>query len=119
MATGIFCSVADVQKFVGANASTVSNTEAYIDVYTSCAESYINAVTGKNFSDTYASLNADKKGILKLAASCWTAIMVLNYDPTEMSAREFETRIDVLTMLFNKAMQQLKEPSVIKFVSDA
>ena len=82
-------------------------------------ESYINALTGKNFSDTYSTLNVDKKGILKMAASNYAAIMVLNYDPTGMLAREYETRMDILVMGFNKAMQQLKEPSVIKFVSDA
>lgn len=82
-------------------------------------ESYINDLCGYNFSDKYLTLNVDVKGILKMAASCYAAIMVLNYDSSGMAAREWETRLDVLTAFFNKAMQQLKEPSVIKFINSS
>lgn len=118
MATGIFCTVAEVQRKTGVNASAVSNTEAYIDDFTAQAESYINVVSCYNWSDAYATLNVDVKGILKLAASNLAAIFVLNYDPSTMSSREYETRIDILTAFFNKAMQQIKEQAAIKFIKD-
>lgn len=117
--TGIFATTAEVQRKVGANASATSNVEAYINQFMTEAESYINVVSGYNWSDNYSALNVDVKGILKMAASNIAAVMVLNYDPSVVSAREFESRIDVMTFWFNKAMVQLKEPSVIKFMKDA
>jgi len=52
--TGIFATTAEVQRKVGANASTTSNVEAYINQYMTEAESYINTVTGVNYSDSYS-----------------------------------------------------------------
>jgi hypothetical protein len=114
--TGIFATTAQVQAKAGANASTTYNAESYINQFMTEAESLINCVTCYNWSDAYTTLNVDVQGILKLAASNWAAILVLNADPTGMSAREYETRLDVLTMGFNKAIQQLKEVSVKTFM---
>jgi len=39
MATGIFCTVAQVEMKAGANCSATSKAEGYVDVYTAEAES--------------------------------------------------------------------------------
>ena len=118
MATGIFCTVAEVQRKAGANASATSNVEAYIDDFTSQAESYINCVTGFNWSDTYATENVDVKGILKEAASNLAAIYVLNFDFNSASVPriEIEDRINVLWARLQECIKILKEAGTNKFI---
>ena len=97
MATGIFCSVAEVQRKAGANASATSNVETYIDDFTAQAESFINVATRKNWSDDYAALNDDVKSILKEAASNLAAMYVIQFDMSGFTSRtEAETMLDVL-----------------------
>lgn len=121
--TGIFATTAEVQRKVGVNASTTSNVEAFINQYMTEAESYINVVSGKNWSDDYAALNADVKGILKEAASNLAAIYVLNYDFGLISAatsrNEAEDRVTVLWERFLQCIEALKEIGTTKFISDA
>ena len=116
---GIFATTAEVQRKVGVNVSSVSNTEAFINQYMTEAESWINAKTGVNYSDTFTSLNVDKKGLLKMAASCMAAVDVISYDTSGIPAREAETRIDVLTDKYQKAISMLKQKKASDFVSAA
>ena len=60
--TGIFATTEEVQRKAGANASSTSNTEAYINDFMTQAESEINCITRHNWSDDYSGLNADVKG---------------------------------------------------------
>ncbi len=116
--TGIFATTAEVQRFTPIQSSTVSNTEAYINVYMSFAESYINNVCGWNFSDTYASLNVDVKRLLSIAACALAAIDIINYDTTGFpSIRYAELALDVLAYKFNLAIAQLKEKVVRGFIN--
>ena len=106
--TGIFATTLEVQYKAGANCSATANAEAYINSFMAQVESYINAFTGYNWSDAYASLNVDFKGILKEAASCLAAIYVIQYDTSGMSQRESEFRCDVLRDAANRCMEILK-----------
>ena len=95
--TGIFATTAEVQRKAGANASSTSNVEAYINDFISQAESFINVATTYNWSDAYATLNADVKGILKEIASNLAAMYVIQYDMSGFTSRtEAETMLDVL-----------------------
>ena len=67
--TGIFATTAEVERKAGANASATSKAEAYVNDYMTQAESVINTMCRYNFSDNYATLNADTKNILKEVAS--------------------------------------------------
>ena len=80
MATGIFATLAEVQRKVHVNASAISNTETYIDQYSTEVESLINVESGTNWSDSYSGLNVDVKNILKMAASEMAALMVEAFD---------------------------------------
>ena len=117
--TGIFATTTEVQRKVGAGVSAVSNTEAFINQYMTEAESWINAQTGVNYSDTYSTLNVDKRGLLKMAASCMAAVDVINYDTDGIVSRQAETRIDVLTDKYQKALAMLKNKKSSDFVSKA
>ena len=117
---GIFATTAEVQRKVGANASTTSNVESHINQFMAEAESYINVVTGVNYSDSYTSLNADVRDILKMVASNLAAIMVINYDMTGFATRlEVQTRIDVLYDAAQSGLRLLKEKKGSDFVTGA
>lgn len=118
--TGIFATTAEVQRKAGANASTVSNVEAYINDYMTQAESYINVATGKNWSDEFSSLNVDVKGILKEAASNLAAIYVIQYDMFAFTQlEEAEDMVNILWSRFEKCIEILKELGSKKFMVDA
>ncbi len=118
--TGIFATTAEVQRKAGASASTTSNVEAYINDYMTQVESYINTVCMYNFSDTYSTLNADVKGILKMVASNLAAIYVIEYDLSGFkNQREAETMLDVLSDGASKGLKLLKDAVRRKFINSA
>lgn len=118
--TGIFCTTAQVARKAGANASAVSVAEAYTNDFVSQAEAKINAETNYNWSDAYAGLNADVKGILSEAASNLAAIYVIQYDMGGFSSREeAETMLDVLYALYRDAIKILRDKNQAEFIQDA
>ncbi len=119
MATGIFCTIAEVERKAGANASAVSKAEAYVDDYTAQAESLINAITTFNWSDAYGVLDVDIKGILKQAASAWVAVAVIRYDMSGFTSRqEALTMINSLLLEYNAAIKELKEKDTQEFIKN-
>lgn len=118
--TGIFATTVEVQRKAGANASTTSNVEAYINDYMTQTESLINAVCRYNFSDNYATLNADVKGLLKEAASNIAAIYVIQYDMSGFSSRvEAEDMINILRDAALRALSLLRDKKVQDFINGA
>lgn len=118
--TGIFATTAEVQRKAGANASATSNVEAYINDYMTQVESYINVYCRINYSDTYSSLNADVKGLLKEVASNLAAIYVICYDMSGFSSRsEAESMIDTLRDAAMRGLALLKDKKHSDFIDDA
>ena len=118
--TGIFATTTEVQYKAGANASATANVEAYINSFMTQAESKINVLSQYNWSDNYAALNADVKGILKEAASNLAASYVIQYDMSGFTTRyEAETMLDVLKDNFNQALSLLKDIKKRDFMNDA
>ena len=118
--TGIFATTAEVVRKAGANASAVSATEAYINQYMTEAESEINAVTRYNWSDAYAGLNADVKGILKSAASNLAAIYVIQYDMDSFpTLRQAEDMVNILRDGYQRAISLLKDQKRKVFIDGA
>lgn len=118
--TGIFATTAEVQRKVGFNASTTANAEAYINQFMTEVESYINAVCDYNFSDAYTGLNVDVKALLKMAASSFAAMMVINYDDANFpKATGMQTRLNFLAYQFELAMDLLKDKKKTNFIKGA
>ena len=117
--TGIFATTAEVQRKVGANASTTSNAEAYINQFMTEVESFINSTCRYNFSDNYTSLNVDVKGLLKQAASAKAAMMVIAYDGSGFPSGEEALRLNVLRDEFIQSLTLLKEQKVVDFMNAA
>ncbi len=115
---GVFATTLEVQRKAGANASAVSNVEAYINDYMTQAESLINSIVTFNFSDAYSGLNVDIKAILKQAASAWAAISVIRYDMSGFTSRqEALTMINSLILEFNTCIKELKEKDTQDFMN--
>ena len=120
MATGIFCTIAEVERKAGANASAVSKAEAYVDDYTTQVESFINTVCRYNFSDAYAGLSVDTKGILKQVASDLAAIYVISYDLSGYTTRiEGEDMINILRDSAMRGLSVLRDKKAQTFIKDA
>ena len=118
--TGIFATTAEVQRKVGAGASTTSNTEAYINDYMTQVESFINVFTRFNWSDAYSGLDADVKGILKQIASDLAAIYVIQYDMSGYTSRiEAEDMINVLRDSALRGLSVLQDKKNQSFLEEA
>lgn len=118
--TGIFATTAEVQRKAGANASTTSKAEAYVNDYMTQAESTINSVCRFNFSDNYSTLNVDTKGLLKQVASDLAAIYVIEFDMSGFTSRiEAEDMINILRDAALRGMSLLRDKKVQEFTRDA
>ena len=118
--TGIFATTAEVERKAGANVSAVSKAEAYVNDYMTQVESTINAVTRFNWSDAYAGLNTDTKGILKEVASNLAAIYAIQYDMSGFTTRiEAEDMINVLRDAALRGLSILRDKKVKEFMENA
>jgi len=118
--TGIFATTAEVQRKAGANASATSKAEAYVNDFMTQVESKINVLCRYNFSDNYAGLNVDVKGLLKEAASNLAAIYVIQYDMSGFTTRlEAEDMIDLLNNQAMFAIGILSDKANIDYMSNA
>ena len=118
--TGIFATTLQVQNKAGANASSVSNTEVYINDFMLQAESTINSTIRFNFSDAYAGLNADVKGILTDIASRLAAIDVITYDMSGFVTRtEAENMVNIHRDAALRGLSILRDMKVKDFINAA
>ena len=118
--TGIFATTAQIGYKAGAGKSATSAAEAYTNFYIGMAESIINCMTRKNWSDAYAGLNADVKYILQDAASSLAAIYVIMYDFSGYSSKaEAQTMIDILRDSFIRDIELLKDLKTQDFMTGA
>ena len=118
--TGIFATTAEVERKAGANASSTSKAEAYVNQYMTEAESEINVLTRFNWSDVYSTLNDDVRGILKNVASNLAAIMVIQYDFSGFTSRtEAEDMINVLRDSALRGMSILRDKKQETFMRGA
>ena len=118
--TGIFATTAEVQRKAGSGASATSKAEAYVNDYMTQVEAEINATCRYNFSDTYSSLNADTKGLLKQAASNMAAIYVIVYDMSGYNSRiDAEDLINVLRDAALRNINLLKDKKTVDFINEA
>ena len=107
--TGIFATTAEVQRKVNTNASSTANVEAYINQFMTEAESLINVLTTKNWSDAYSGLNVDVKGLLKMAASEYAAWMVEQFDIDAIGRATATLSANMHLQRFNMAINELKK----------
>ena len=117
--TGIFATTEEVKRKAGVNASTTSAAELYINDFMTQVESEINTLSQFNWSDAYAGLNVDVRGILKLAASSRAAMWVINYDADIVGRKTAELRLDVLNDDYQRALSLLRDIKKRDFINGA
>ena len=114
--TGIFATSDQILVKAGENYDT-SITEARINTLCLEAESEINVVTRRNWSDDYSGLNADVKHILSEAASNLVAIYIITYNMAGYTTRtEAESMINVLRDSYLRCISILRDKKVQDFI---
>jgi hypothetical protein len=107
--TGIFATSDEILVKAGENYDT-SITEERINALCLQAESIINVATRYNWSDAYAALNVDFKGILSDAESSWVAIQIINFNMSGFNSRaEAQLMMNVLRDNFVRDLEILKD----------
>jgi hypothetical protein len=101
----------------GVGANTTSASIANISNYVQSAQSVLNVMTKKNWTDEYTSLSEDVKYMIDETISNLAAIKVINYDMSGYTSR-LEAEGMKLT-LWNEAkeyMEKLKDVDIQKFM---
>jgi len=118
--TGIFATALECQYKAGAGASAAAIAELLVNSFCSQAESFINVAVRYNFSDAYAGLNADVKGILTQVASDLVGIYCINYDMSGYSSgTEAESMINILRDSALRGISILRDKKQEEFMVNA
>lgn len=117
--TGIFATSDEILVKAGENYD-VGITEARINALCLQVEAEINASTRYNWSDAYAGLNADAKGILAEAASNMVAIYIISYNMSGFTTRtEAEDIINVLRDGYLRCVSLLRDKKTQDWMTGA
>ena len=121
VSSGIFCTDAHVKAKVKNLSADIDNGDTdETDVWISDAESLINCVTRYNWSDAYAGLDADVKGLLRQVASDLVAIYCIIYDMSGFTSRvEAEDMINVLRDAALRGLALLRDKKTQEFMTTA
>jgi len=115
----VFANEASVKLKAGKNVSASVTSSNYTELI-SQAESYLNTLMRINYTDTFASLNADVKDILEDACSSHAAMAAINYDMSTYTSRaEAQTMLDVNYTRLQDAIKLLKDKKFTDFINDA
>jgi len=117
--TGIFATSDEILVKAGENYDT-SITEARINALCLQAESRINCECNYNYSDAYAGLNADVKGLLSEAESNLVAAYIVMYNTAGYtSLKEAQSIIDFLMYTYNAIIKLLRDQQTQSFIANA
>jgi len=116
---GIWTKNADIAAKAGANVNAAAVATAATDVYVLEVEGFVNAMTRFNWSDAYAGLNVDVKGILKETSSALCAIYVIQYDMTGTTRTEMENRVNILRDVALRNLGVLRDKKTQDFINGA
>lgn len=116
--TGIFCTEAEMQFKAGENRDVTGDTEANHNQIAAEVESFINSTCRYNFSDSYSSMSADVRAILKEAASNLCAVYLIQYNMAGYSSRiEAEDMVNILLSRFNACIEILKDQKLVTYLN--
>ncbi len=118
--TSIMTSEAEITAKEGANVSG-SVTEAMHDAWVLQAESFVNTLTRKNYSDLItAGLNVDVKGVFSDLVSSMVAIRGIMYDMNAYTSRaEAEDMVTELRDGIMRNLATIKDKEIQRFINDA
>jgi len=118
--SGVWTSLADTLKKAGLNVNSTSGTELHLNDIVLQVEAMVNNLTRYNWSDAYAGLNVDVKGILRGVTTDLCAIYMITWDMSGFTSRaEAEAMIMVLRDSAMRGLSILKDKKNQKFMVDA
>src|SRR3990167_2534581 len=106
---GVWIKNADIQERAGTHANATAKATAATDAYVLDIEAEINMFCRYNFSDSYSTLNADVRTLLKEWGASAAAMKVILWDISGYTAREAETILDGLTYAIAEVKAILKD----------
>ena len=109
----------DCVAVAGTNAnSTITTSDGRLTTWINQAESFINCATRYNYTDTYATLNADVKAILSETCECLVANKIIGYDMSGYTSRiEAETMMDLNLDTALRGVSILRDKKTITFIN--
>ena len=117
---GIFATSDEILVKAGENVDATGSTETRINSLCLQIESLINAVTRYNWSDNYAGLNADVRGLLTEAESNLVAIYLIQFNMAGYTSRvEAEDMVNILRDGALRALSLLRDMKVRDFMNGA
>jgi hypothetical protein len=117
---GTFAEDADILLRVGTGASATVKAAGWFDTIILDVEAMINCATRYNWSDKFATLNADVSGILTDTAACLAAIEGVTWDMSGYTSRiEAEDLINVLRDRALMNIQILRNKEIQTFILGA
>ena len=118
--TGIFATSDEILVKAGANVDGAGATEARINALCLQVESLINVTARFNFSDNYAALNADVKGILSEIESDLVAIYLIQFEMAGYTDRvEAEDMVNILRDASLRGLSILRDKKAQDFMNGA
>jgi len=117
---GIFATADEIAVKAGELVDATGTTEARINALCLQVESLINCVTRYNWSDAYAGLNADFKGLLSEVESDLVAIYLIQFNMAGYTSRvEAEDMINVLRDAALRGLALLRDKKTQDFMTGA
>jgi hypothetical protein len=118
--TGIFATSDEILVKAGENVDSSGTTEARINALCLQVESLINCTARENFSDTYATLNADVKGLLSEIESDLVAMYLIQFNMAGFTSRvEAEDMVNILRDAALRGLSILRDKKTIDFMNGA
>ena len=111
----IMTTEAEIQQKSGANVNTDFDTTA-MTASNLRAESVINCITRRNWSDDYGTLSVDVKHILSDFCSSFVAIEAISYDMDSIGRSTAESMITVLRDGMLRNLQILRDKNTETFI---
>ena len=116
---GIFATSDEILVKAGENYDT-GITEARINALCLQVENFINCYCRYNFSDGFAGLNADVKGLLSEVASNLVAIYIISWNMSGYTSRmEAINMIDMLRDAAMRGLAILRDKKTQEFMNNA
>lgn len=121
MTSWTLCTSGAIVIKAGANCnSTAAASNAILSQYYDEAESLFNVATRTNWTDKYASLNADIKNIISGGVSSKAGMLLIEYDPSGYSSlAEAQTMLDVLSDNYDECVKTVIEGNKKEFIEGA
>ena len=117
---GIFATSDEIMVKAGSAVDSAGANEARINKLCLQAEAFINSQTRYNWSDVYASLNADVQGILAEAESNFVAYYLIIYNMGPYGSTAYiKFQLDLLWGRLQECIELLKTQEVKDFITSA